>query len=98
MPRDFTIELNCAVADKLDEGQKIALANESHALQLSQILHGEQGALSLSASLCHILLRPGRAGVRRQPGARGGAPRHRLLEVRGRALGRAAALRPTLGS
>ena len=28
MPRDFTIELNCAVADKLDEGQQIALANE----------------------------------------------------------------------
>jgi hypothetical protein len=59
MPRDFTIELNCAVADKLDEGQKIALANEVTRFSLSQILHGEQGALSLSASLCHVLYDPG---------------------------------------
>ena len=59
MPRDFTIELNCAVADRLDEGQKIALANESTRFSLSQILHGEQGALSLSASLCHVLYDPG---------------------------------------
>ena len=59
MPRDFTIELNCAVADKLDEGQKIRLANESTRFSLSQILHGEQGALSLSASLCQVLYDPG---------------------------------------
>jgi hypothetical protein len=59
MPRDFTIELNCAVADRLDEGQKIALANEVTRFSLSQILHGEQGALSLSASLCHVLYDPG---------------------------------------
>jgi hypothetical protein len=59
MPRDFTIELNCAIADKLDEGQKIALANEVTRFNLSQILHGEQGALSLSASLCHVLYDPG---------------------------------------
>ncbi|MCU0667740.1 MAG: ferritin-like domain-containing protein [Myxococcota bacterium] len=59
MPRDFTIELNCAVADKLDEGQQIALANEVTRFSVSQLLHGEQGALSLSASLCHVLHDPG---------------------------------------
>jgi hypothetical protein len=59
MPRDFVVELNCAVADRLDEGQRIALANEVTRFNLSQILHGEQGALSLSASLCHILWDPG---------------------------------------
>jgi hypothetical protein len=59
MPRDFVIELNCAVADRLDEGQQIALANEVTRFNLSQILHGEQGALSLSASLCHVLWDPG---------------------------------------
>jgi hypothetical protein len=59
MPRDFTIELNCAVADRLDEGQKIRLANQVTRFSLSQILHGEQGALSLSASLCHVLWDPG---------------------------------------
>lgn len=59
MPRDFTIELNCAVADELDEGQQIALANEVTRFSVSQLLHGEQGALSLSASLCHVLNDPG---------------------------------------
>ena len=59
MPREFTVELNCAVADRLDEGQKIALANQSTRFMLSSILHGEQGALSLSASLCQILREPG---------------------------------------
>lgn len=59
MPRDFIIELNSAVADKLDEGQKIHMANESTRWSLSTILHGEQGALSLSASLCHVLRDPG---------------------------------------
>jgi hypothetical protein len=59
MPRDFVIELNCAVAERLDEGQKIRLANEVTRWSLSSLLHGEQGALSLSASLCHILRDPG---------------------------------------
>ena len=35
------------------------LAAESTRWQLSAILHGEQGALALSASLCHILRDPG---------------------------------------
>jgi hypothetical protein len=55
MPRSMVIELNCAVADKLDERQKVHLANENTHFMLSSILHGEQGALSLSASLCMIL-------------------------------------------
>jgi hypothetical protein len=59
MPRDFVVELNCAVADKLDPAQQIALANESLRWTLSSILHGEQGALSLSVSLCQLLRDPG---------------------------------------
>ena len=59
MPRETIPELQSAVADKLDEGQLIKLANESVRWGVSGILHGEQGALSLSASLCHILLDPG---------------------------------------
>lgn len=59
MPMDFAVELNCAVADRLDEGQKIRLANEVSRWSLSSLLHGEQGAFSLSASLCHIMRDPG---------------------------------------
>jgi hypothetical protein len=59
MPRDFIIELQCAVADRLDERQQIQLANESVRFSLSSILHGEQGALSLSTSLAQILRDPG---------------------------------------
>ncbi|MBU6284171.1 ferritin-like domain-containing protein, partial [bacterium] len=59
MPKEFVVELNCAVADRLDEGQRIRLANEATRFNLSQILHGEQGALSLSASLCQVLRDPG---------------------------------------
>jgi hypothetical protein len=59
MPREMIIELNSAVADKLDDGQQIRLANENTRWSLSSILHGEQGALSLSASLCHLLRDPG---------------------------------------
>ncbi len=59
MPRDFCIELKTSVADKLDEQQKIRLANQNTRFVLSSILHGEQGALSLSASLTQILRDPG---------------------------------------
>lgn len=59
MPREFSIELQTAVADKLDEQQKIKLANQNTRFVLSSILHGEQGALSLSASLTSILRDPG---------------------------------------
>jgi hypothetical protein len=59
MPADFVIELQCAVKDRLDERQQIQLANESVRFSLSSILHGEQGALSLSTSLSQILRDPG---------------------------------------
>ncbi|WP_417519487.1 ferritin-like domain-containing protein [Minwuia sp.] len=59
MPPEQVPELTGAVYDRLDEGQRIRLANESTRWGLSSILHGEQGALSLSASLCHILVDPG---------------------------------------
>ena len=59
LPREMIVELNCAVADKLDAQQQIRLANANAHFFLSNILHGEQGALSLSASLCHILRDPG---------------------------------------
>lgn len=59
LPRQMVVELNCAVAERLDERQQIALANENARFFLSSILHGEQGALSLSASLCQILREPG---------------------------------------
>ena len=59
MPREFCVELQSAVADKLDPQQQIQLANKSTHFMLSTILHGEQGALSLSASLCQILRDPG---------------------------------------
>ena len=59
MPREFTVELSCAVADKLDERQKVQLANQSTRFMISTLLHGEQGAMSLSASLCQIMRDPG---------------------------------------
>jgi hypothetical protein len=59
LPRKMIVELQCSVADKLDEGQQIRLANQNARFMLSSILHGEQGALSLSASLCHVLRDPG---------------------------------------
>jgi hypothetical protein len=59
LPREMCIELQCSVADKLDEGQQIRLANQNTRFFLSSILHGEQGAFSLSASLCQVLREPG---------------------------------------
>ena len=59
VPTWFVLESNTAVWDRLDEGQRIRLTNQSARWSLSNILHGEQGALSLSASLCDIFLDPG---------------------------------------
>ena len=59
LPREMVIELHSAVADRLDERQKTRLANQNARFMISSILHGEQGALSLSASLCQILREPG---------------------------------------
>jgi hypothetical protein len=59
VPPNMTMELQTAIADRLDERQKIKLVNRSVQFSISSILHGEQGALALSASLCHILRDPG---------------------------------------
>jgi hypothetical protein len=59
MPLDTMIELRSAVADRLDDRQKIQLANDVMHCSISNLLHGEQGALSLSVSLCQIMKDPG---------------------------------------
>ena len=53
------MDLRTAIGDRLDERSKIKLVNLDVLWSLSSILHGEQGALALSASLCHILKDPG---------------------------------------
>ena len=50
MPLDTVVELRSAVADRLDERQKLQLGNDVMHWSISNLLHGEQGALSLSAS------------------------------------------------
>ena len=55
----LSAELQTAAVDKLSESQKIYLSNRLQHYQISVILHGEQGALNMSASLCHIMLDPG---------------------------------------
>ena len=47
------------MVDKLDEQQRIQFGNELTRFHLSQILHGEQGAMSLSANLCVVFQDPG---------------------------------------
>ena len=59
MPLERFPELNCAATEHLDPATKIRLANQIQRWTMSNILHGEQGALSLSASLCDILIDPG---------------------------------------
>ncbi len=57
MPDDQIFQLQIPyVRDHLEKtGQKIKFANEMQLWTFSSILHGEQGALNLSASLCHVL-------------------------------------------
>ena len=64
-PRDQPIlsdkqipELQSAVADRLDEQQKVELSWDITRWTLSQFLHGEQGALSLSSSLIDVFIDP----------------------------------------
>jgi hypothetical protein len=59
LPMDFPVESHTAVWDRLDEGQRVAFVNDTARWMTSNLLHGEQGALSLSASLCEIFLDPG---------------------------------------
>ncbi len=57
MPEDMFPALKTDVVQKAlsDPKAKIRFINESTRWMLSSILHGEQGALNLSASLCHVL-------------------------------------------
>ncbi len=48
-----------SIWDELDEAKRIKLANLETWWSMSSVLHGEQGALALSASLCNILRDPG---------------------------------------
>jgi Long-chain fatty aldehyde decarbonylase len=59
LPDEFFPILQTRLGDKLVGKDRIHFANESARWSLSSILHGEQGALALSASLCHILRDPG---------------------------------------
>ena len=59
MPENMVLELALPCTQKLSRKEKVKLANQSSRWSLSNILHGEAGALSLSASLCHILKDPG---------------------------------------
>ncbi len=47
------------MGEALTPAQKILYVSQSNRWSLSSILHGEQGALALSASLCHVLKDPG---------------------------------------
>ena len=60
-PDDQIISLGIPyVRDHLEKtGQKAKFINEMTLWNFSSILHGEQGALNLSASLCHVLLDQG---------------------------------------
>jgi hypothetical protein len=48
-----------SIWDELDEAKRVKLANLETWWSMSSVLHGEQGALALSASLCNILRDPG---------------------------------------
>ena len=61
LPFEMIMELQTPLADTWSEETKIKLANGIGQMFLSNILHGEQAALSLSASLCHILRDQGAA-------------------------------------
>jgi hypothetical protein len=59
LPDEFFPILQTKLGEGLVGKKRIKFVNESARWSLSSILHGEQGALSLSASLCHILRDPG---------------------------------------
>jgi P-aminobenzoate N-oxygenase AurF len=59
LPDDFFPIFSTRIGEKLTGKNRIRFANQSARWSLSSILHGEQGALALSASLCHILRDPG---------------------------------------
>jgi hypothetical protein len=61
MPEDQVPLFRLAYVDETlkDPKQRVAFINHMQLRNFSSILHGEQGALNLSASLCHVLLDQG---------------------------------------
>jgi len=59
LPDDFFPIFQTRIGARMTPAQKVKFASQSTRWQLSGILHGEQAALALSASLCHILRDPG---------------------------------------
>ena len=59
MPEETIIEFKCGVIDKVAPRDRVKFGNLINHQMLSGLLHGEQAATSLSASLCHIMLDPG---------------------------------------
>lgn len=61
VPEDLVPALKTRLVDAhfSDRKQRVAFVNEATRWSLSAILHGEQGALNLSASLVHVLRDPG---------------------------------------
>jgi hypothetical protein len=65
MQREYLVDpklvavASTSIWDELDEKARIRLANLETWWSMSSVLHGEQGALALSASLCNILRDPG---------------------------------------
>ncbi len=59
LPLGFVVESHTAVWDRLDDRQRVEFTNETARWLVSNLLHGEQGALSLSATLCEMFLDPG---------------------------------------
>ena len=57
VPEDMVVSLStdCVSNHLSDPLERIRFINESTLRSFSSILHGEQGALNLSASLCHVL-------------------------------------------
>ncbi len=95
MPDDQVFQLQIPyVRDHLEKtGQKIKFANEMQLWGFSSILHGEQGALNLSASLCHVLKDQGAQEYAANQTREEARHVTRLREIRQGALGPPAALR-----
>ncbi len=93
MPMGFFPIFSTRIGDAMSEADKIKFANEASRWQISSILHGEQGALALSASLCHIPEGSGRAGICRQPDTRRSTACHGVCRLHQVALGHADTVR-----
>ena len=88
---DHRAALRARVADRLDDAAEDPARQRRHALVDLQSPARRAGRADPVGQPLPRADRPGRAGIRRQPDARGGAPRHRLRQLHHRRWGRAAA-------